>query len=320
MNATSSPEYSKFFLECKKCLVSPLFFKKKESVVAAAKETYQFFKDNPKTDYVAFFDFIRELSAIHGTDKTKQCFCAMEEILEYSGLIPSVRAKLCQKIVAQSFGGVGDRVVSKILNIPERVVINVRRWYAKDNLKPLYDEFAEKFLSNPPKSLDELLDALIRYRKDFNAEYVAKVAERLSEAGTVRDGRKKLSKRTRERIRYLENSAFNWDNEIDFQEVFESKAPVEEDEMDVDAYEDEEEVYSKYDRELEAQVVTPPAWYIEEVWGKYKLPGIHLPQEMMARYLSLYEKKRNGKARPLYRASYFNPSSFGPTVEDSSSR
>ena len=304
MREDSNNEYRKFFLECKKCLTSPLFFKKKESVVTAAKEVYQFFKDNPKADYVAFFEFIRELSSTPGTDRTKQNFCVMEEILEYSGLIPDVRVKLCQKIVAQSFGGVGDRIVSKILNIPERVVINVRRWHAKDNLKPLYDEFAEKFLSNSPKSLDELLDALIRYRKDFNATYVAKVAERLSEIGAVRNGRK-LSKKTRERIRYLENSAFNWDNEIDFQSVFESKAPVEEDEMNGDAYEDEEESYSRYDRELEAQVVTPPAWYIEEVWGKFKLPGIHLPQEMFSRYLSLYEKKRNGEKRTLPRISLF---------------
>lgn len=292
MSEDTNNEYKKFFLECKKCLISPLFFKKKESVVTAAKEVYQFFKDNPKADYVAFFDFIRELSSIPGTDRTKQNFCVMEEILEYSGLIPSVRAKLCQKIVAQSFGGVGDRVVSKILNIPERVVINVKRWHTKDNLKPLYDEFAEKFLNDSPKSLDELLDALIRYRKDFNAKYVAKVAERLSEVGAVKGGRKKLSKKTRDRIRYFKKGVFNWDDEIDFQAVFESNAPVEEDdEKNVDAYKDEEEVYSRYDRELEAQVVTPPAWYIEKVWGEYKLPGIHLPADMWDRYLSIYEKK-----------------------------
>lgn len=150
MSETQTDEYRKFFLECKKCLISPLFFKRKESVVAAAKEVYQFFKDNPKADYAAFFGSIRELSSTPGTDRTKQNFCVMQEILEYSGLIPPVRAKLCQKIVAQSFGGVGDRVVSKILNIPERVVINVKRWHTKDNLKPLYDEFAEKFLNNPP--------------------------------------------------------------------------------------------------------------------------------------------------------------------------
>ncbi len=291
MSETQTDDYRGFVLECKKCLISPQFFKRKESVETTAKEVYQFFKDNPKADYAAFFGSLRELSSTPGTDRTKQSFCIMEEILEYSGLIPSVRAKLCQKIVAQSFGDVGSGVVAKILNIPERVVINVKRWHVKDTLKPLYDEFAEKFLNNPPKSLDELLDALILYRKDFNAKYVAKVAASFPKVGAVKNGRKKLVKKKQKRIHDLKKGVFNWDDEIDFQEVFNSNTPVkEDDEKNVDAYEDEEDVYSRYDRELEAQVITPPAWYIEKVWGEYQLPGIHLPPEMWERYLSIYEK------------------------------
>lgn len=181
---------------------------------------------------------------------------------------------------------------------------HILRWFYEEVLQRFYlyvnwryatslsYEFAEKFLNDSPKSLDELLDALILYRKDFNAKYVAKVAERLSEVGAVKGGRKKLSKKTKDRIRYFKKGVFNWDDEIDFQAVFESNTPVEEDdERNVDAYNDEEEFYSRYDRELEAQVITPPAWYIEKVWGEYKLPGIHLPADMWDRYLSIYEKK-----------------------------
>ena len=218
MSETQTDEYRRFVSECKKCLISPQFFKRKEAVETTAKEVYQFFKDNPKADYVAFFGSLRELSSTPGTDRTKQSFCIMEEILEYSGLIPPVRAKLCQKIVEQSFGGVGTGVVAKILNIPERVVINVKRWRSKDNLKSLYDEFAEKFLNDSPKSLDELLDALILYRKDFNAKYVAKVAASFPEVGAVKNGRKKLVRKKQKRIHDLKKGVFNWDDEIDFQE------------------------------------------------------------------------------------------------------
>ena len=125
----------------------------------------------------------------------------------------------------------------------------MKRWHAKDNLNPLYDEFAEKFLNDSPKSLDELLDALILYRKDFNAKYVAKVAASFPEVGAVKNGRKKLVRKKQKRIHDLKKGVFNWDDEIDFQAVFESNTPVEEDdEKNVDAYEDEEEVYSRYDR------------------------------------------------------------------------
>lgn len=80
-------------------------------------------------------------------------------------------------------------------------------------------------------------------------------------------------------------------------------------EKELQALDDESEKNddSEYDKLLESQVVTPPAWYIEEVWGRLRLPGIHLPPEMMARYLSLYEKKRNGTRRTYPRTSHFTP-------------
>lgn len=69
-----------------------------------------------------------------------------------------------------------------------------------------------------PKSLDELLGALILYRKDFNAKYVAKVAASFPEVGAVKNGRKKLVRKKQKRIHDLKKGVFNWDDEIDFQE------------------------------------------------------------------------------------------------------
>lgn len=316
MNDAQTVYFRKFMENSKECIINPIFFRWKDSVETTAKEIYKFFQDNPKADYAAFYESLRGFSKTPGSDRSKPTYLLMEEILEYSGLIPPVRAKLCQKIIDVSFGGVGPRTISKILGVQERIVIHVRNTYLKNNTKALYDDFADKYLNGGPKSVDELIEALIRCRKDFNVEYVAKDAARFPDESTVKKGRKKLIKAKRNRIQYLKRGVFNWGDEIDFKEVFRTSEYVEEEQepinveegqepINVEAYADEDDVYSEYDRRLEAQVITPPAWYIEEVWGKFKLPGIHLPQEMFSRYLSLYEKKRNGEKRTLPRISLF---------------
>ena len=68
-------------------------------------------------------------------------------------------------------------------------------------------------------------------------------------------------------------------------------------ELGIESESADESYDSEYDKLLESQVVAPPAWYIEEVWGRLRLPGIHLPPEMMSRYLELYEKKRRNVSR-----------------------
>lgn len=304
------PVYSLDFInKSKECIINPVDFKWKEYVVTSAKEIHKFFQDNPEADYAAFCESLQGLSRTPGSDRSKSTYFLMEEILEYSGLIPSARAKLCKKIIDVSFGGVGTRTISKILDVPERVVINVRKWWTKENLKALYDDFESKYLNGKPKSVDELIEALIRCRKDFNAAYVAKDTARFPDESTVKKGRKKLIIRKSKRIQDLKRGVFNWDDEIDFQEIFRTSEYVEEEQRasKVDAYADEEDVYSEYDRRLEAQVITPPAWYVEEVWGKYKLPGVHLPPEMWARYLGIYEKKRRAAARSSPRTSHYTP-------------
>ena len=107
---------------------------------------------------------------------------------------------------------------------------HILRWFYEEVLQRFYlyvnwryatslsYEFAEKFLNDSPKSLDELLDALILYRKDFNAKYVAKVAASFPEVGAVKNGRKKLVRKKQKRIHDLKKGVFNWDDEIDFQE------------------------------------------------------------------------------------------------------
>ncbi|MGN0930587.1 MAG: hypothetical protein ACI4NP_02590 [Thermoguttaceae bacterium] len=300
--------YEQYVRESKECLVQPLVFQQKESVETTAGYVYKFFQDNPESDYAAFFESLRDFSRTPGDVKSKTAYILMEEIFEYSGLIPPVRARLCQKIIDISFGGVGTGVAAKILGISERVVINVKKWYANENLKSLYDDFADKYLHGDPKSVDELIKALIRYRKDFNAAYVAKVAASYPDESTATKDRKKLVKKKQKRIRALKKGVFNWDDEIDFEEVFKTSEYIEEEpKRKIDFYSDEDDDFNEYDRRLESQVITPPAWYVEEVWGNFKLPGIHLPPEMWARYLSIYEKKRIGKARSFPRTSHSTP-------------
>lgn len=97
---------------------------------------------------------------------------------------------------------------------------HILRWFYEEVLQRFYlyvnwryatslsYEFAEKFLNDSPKSLDELLDALILYRKDFNAKYVAKVAASFPKVGAVKNGRKKLVKKKQKRIHDLKKRRF----------------------------------------------------------------------------------------------------------------
>lgn len=85
---------------------------------------------------------------------------------------------------------------------------------------------------------------------------------------------------------------------FDYLAEMEDKAAEKElQELGIESESADESYDSEYDKLLESQVVTPPAWYIEEVWGRLRLPGIHLPPDMMSRYLTIYEKKRRNVSR-----------------------
>ena len=334
------------------CLISPRYFKTKESVKLSADATLRFFEENPKADYAEFLEWLRSFSKLCNDSPNYFQIAVMEEIMEYARLVPPVFADLRRKFAANKRLGIGIEASSKSLRVPRFLLEKISK-FSRVSLKGLYDDFSAQYLNVETPTLEELVDALILYRIDYNAETVYKIVEEIAreeaDAPTwrVRDRVKdKLCKRAKGASKYV----LNWNGEGDVVELYdfvagnarlfriknadgdwsgdlseslknalererkgfdylaemEDKAAEKElQELGIESEKDDESDDSEYDKLLESQVATPPAWYIEEVWGRLRLPGIHLPPEMMSRYLSLYEQKRNGTRRTSPRLSQF---------------
>lgn len=294
----------------KPCLINPLYFEKKESIEFCAKKVCKYFDDNPCADYKDFHEWTLGYSKVYSETPNRMQLTVIEQILEFAGLVPRVYARLLSDIKNVKLKGVGEKTVAKTLNLP---LVLVRKFlYGNSPVflgADLYFEFEEKYLKSESPSFRELINALIRHRKDFNRfvmDEILKEYEDKKGANPTTDKLYDVYKQKMDRRIDLKDSWIDWDGEIDVYKELSGAKEVKEirafqtsvhrlktnKEISTEDYDDEYDE-NAYDKKLEAQVITPPAWYIEKVWGEHKLPGIHLPLEMWNRYLSIYEKKMN---------------------------
>lgn len=292
----------------KPCLVNPLYFEKKESIEFCAKKVCKYFDDNPCADYKDFHEWTLDYSKVYSETPNRMQLTVIEQILEFAGLVPRVYARLLSDIKNVKLKGVGEKTVAKTLNLP--LVLVRKILYGNSSVflgADLYFEFEEKYLKSESPSFRELINALIRHRKDFNRfvmDEILKEYEDKKGANPTVDKLYDVYKQKMDRRIDLKDSWIDWDGEIVVYKELSGAKEVKEirafqtsihrlktnKEISTEDYDDEYDE-NAYDKKLEAQVITPPAWYIEKVWGEHKLPGIHLPLEMWNRYLSIYEKK-----------------------------
>lgn len=207
--------------------------------------------------------------------------------------------------------GAGYRTIAKQLGVKDRLIRRIMEQSSCFLRPTLYFDFEEKYLKNGRPSIKELVDALIRHRKDFNRfcmDGILQEYELKKGSGLDPDKLYKIHKQKLDRQNDLIDSWIDWDGEIDVYKEIGTDKELEEikkisktdpqeiiekakETKDVDDEESDDPGENVYGAMLESQVITPPAWYIEKVWGEYKLPGIHLPADMWDRYLSIYEKK-----------------------------
>ena len=294
----------------KPCLINPLYFEKKESVEFCAKKVFNYFDDNPCADYKDFHEWTLGYSKVYSETPNRMQLTVIEQILEFAGLVPRVYARLLSDIKNVKLKGFGEKTVAKTLNLPLVLVRKILSGNSPVFLDAdLYFEFEEKYLKSESPSFRELINALIRHRKDFNRFVMDEILKEYEDKKGANPTVVKLydvyKQKTDRRID-LKDSWIDWDGEIDVYEELSGAKEVKEirafqtsvhrlktnKEISTEDYDDEYDE-NAYDKKLEAQVITPPAWYIEKVWGEHKLPGIHLPLEMWNRYLSIYEKKMN---------------------------
>ncbi len=294
----------------KPCLINPLYFEKKESVEFCAKKVFNYFDDNPCADYKDFHEWTLGYSKVYSETPNRMQLTVIEQILEFAGLVPRVYARLLSDIKNVKLKGFGEKTVAKTLNLPLVLVRKILSGNSPVFLgADLYFEFEEKYLKSESPSFRELINALIRHRKDFNRFVMDEILKEYEDKKGANPTVVKLydvyKQKTDRRID-LKDSWIDWDGEIDVYEELSGAKEVKEirafqtsvhrlktnKEISTEDYDDEYDE-NAYDKKLEAQVITPPAWYIEKVWGEHKLPGIHLPLEMWNRYLSIYEKKMN---------------------------
>ena len=294
----------------KPCLINPLYFEKKESVEFCAKKVFNYFDDNPCADYKDFHEWTLGYSKVYSETPNRMQLTVIEQILEFAGLVPRVYARLLSDIKNVKLKGFGEKTVAKTLNLPLVLVRKILSGNSPVFLgADLYFEFEEKYLKSESPSFRELINALIRHRKDFNRFVMDEILKEYEDKKGANPTVVKLydvyKQKTDRRID-LKDSWIDWDGEIDVYEELSGAKEVKEirafqtsvhrlktnKDISTEDYDDEYDE-NAYDKKLEAQVITPPAWYIEKVWGEHKLPGIHLPLEMWNRYLSIYEKKMN---------------------------
>ena len=292
----------------KPCLINPLYFEKKESVDQCAKMVFKYFEDNPCADFKDFYEWTLEYSKVYSDMPNRMQLTVLEQILEFAGFVPSVCSQLLSDIKKAREKGAGEKTIAKSLNIPLGLV---RKILFEDSpvflAADLYFDFQKKYLKTKTPSFRELINALIRHRKDYNRFVMDQILKEYEDKKGANPSVVKLydiyKQKTDRRLK-LKDSWIDWDGEIDVYEELDGAKEVKE----IRAFQtsvhrmksnkeiayiecDEEYDENAYDKKLEAQVITPPAWYIEKVWGEHKMPGIHLPLEMWNRYLSLYEKK-----------------------------
>lgn len=292
----------------KPCLINPLYFEKKESVNLCAKIVYKYFEDNPCADYKDFHEWTLGYSKVYSEAPNRMQLTVIEQILEFAGFVPRVCARLLSDIKKARSGGAGEKTIAKTMNLPLGLV---RKIIYEDSPVFLRDDllfaFKEKYLKTETPSFSELINALVRCRKDYNRYVMDQILKEYEEKKGVNPSVVKLYdiyKQKIDRRLRLKDSWIDWDGEIDIYEELNGAKEVKE----IRAFRtsvhqmkankeivhiecDEEYDENAYDKKLEEQVITPPAWYIEKVWGEHRLPGIHLPLEMWNRYLSIYEKK-----------------------------
>lgn len=290
------------------CLINPLYFEKKESVNLCAKKVFKYFEDNPCADFKDFHEWTLNYSKVYSETPNRMQLTVLEQILEFAGFVPHVCARLLSDIKTARESGAGEKTIAKSLNIPLGLV---RKILFEDSpvflSADLFFEFQEKYLKSKTPSFRELINALIRHRKDYNRFVMDQILQEYEDKKGSNPSVVKLydiyKQKTDRRLK-LKNSWIDWDGDIDVYEELSGAKEVKEirafktsvHQMKANkeiAYIECDEEYDEnaYDKKLEAQVITPPAWYIEKVWGENKLPGIHLPLEMWNRYLSIYEKK-----------------------------
>lgn len=161
------------------CLISPRYFKTKESVKISADATLRFFEENPKADYANFFEWSRSFSKCYNDSPNYFQIAVMEEIMEYARLAPPILADLRQKFAKNRLLGVGYEASAKSLNVSKFLLEKIAKG-SRVSLKGLYDDFSIQYLSVENPTLEELVDALIRYRIDYNAETSYKIVEEIA--------------------------------------------------------------------------------------------------------------------------------------------
>ena len=82
----------------KPCLINPLYFEKKESVNLCAKKVFKFFDDNPCADYKEFHEWTLGYSKVYSETPNRMQLTVVEQILEFSGFVPRVCARLLSDI------------------------------------------------------------------------------------------------------------------------------------------------------------------------------------------------------------------------------
>ena len=247
-------------------------------------------------------------SKVYSETPNRMQLTVLEQILEFAGFIPRVCSRLLSDIKNARSGGAGEKTIAKTLHIPLGLV---RKILFEDSPvflgADLYFEFKDKYLKSETPSFRELINALVRHRKDYNRFVMDQILKEYEDKKGANPSVVKLydiyKQKTDRRLK-RKDSWIDWDGDIDVYEELSGSKEVKE----IRAFQtsvhqmkankeivhiecDEEYEENAYDKKLEEQVITPPAWYIEKVWGEHKMPGIHLPLEMWNRYLSLYERK-----------------------------
>ncbi len=290
------------------CLIEPRTFRMKESVEKSAKAVCQYFQENPNSDYVAFNSWTKTFSDNPKRLPTRLQLVGMQRILEFAELIPPVAKTFYQELLERrkSRRRVYDHMID--VGLPEKVVFYFMLWIKEKNpIKDLFDNFKESFFKDSPITLESLIDALIRHRKEFNATILTQIAEEYAEEKLLSTCKEREAANARRKRKVRANShrggPLDWDGEIDFVKLFDLNNPKAPNKRRRNFYSDIPIEYDSCDELLESQVVAPPEWYVTELWRENRFPGIRLPPDMFARYLKIYKKKRikGSSKRKLHR-------------------
>lgn len=296
-----------------KGLITSRYFRTKETVEKSAYAVLRFFQDNPKADFLQFYSWAYQFGLDESISPNLYQLTKIADVLENARLIPPVRQKILQKInrikeeKAKKGIVVGSQNLAKILKTNDSIIRSLLDKRVKVNSKNLYSEFAKNYLDDgAPKTLEGLLPALYRSKEDFFISQIERSYANYLELGATCSSKarwkgqcaaratgKYYRKRAKDFDPTFQRVEKCWKVTFNHQEGPKNRENEKEDFRNAFISDTEDSAKEiEYNNFLESQVVTPPAWYVEEVWGNYRLPGVHLPHDMFARYLEIYEKKR----------------------------